>query len=271
MFNALTSHRALEVVDVTGPRVILLFVVSSFPVSALAQVDPNAVPVLQQTLATMGGSGTARVADSVTLATVTDLGGESGPSVQGTIKTKGATLFRLDTNIGGRSSGVVFNGSRQRVMREGSWRPGPSANARNKRVEHVPVLLLAQELSRADCSVAYVGLEILGGTSAHHLRFTRISKRGDEYDEKRAKDSELEVFVDARTFVVLKVSYTLLSDTDWRRGVPMEIYYGDYRTVEGMLIPFYQRVLFDGRPTSEIRVTSFAINVGLPDSEFEGR
>jgi hypothetical protein len=70
---------------------------------------------------------------------------------------------------------------------------------------------------------------------------------------------------------VVKVSYLLLSDTDWRRGRPLEVYYSDYRDVGGVAIPFQQKRVFSGTPVAELHLTSVQFNVGLSDSEFVGR
>jgi hypothetical protein len=133
------------------------------------------------------------------------------------------------------------------------------------------MLLLAHELARSDLSLAYIGLEAVEGHQAHRVRVARVSNLGSPVDEQITKNSEIDLFVDAQTFLVLKVSYIHLSETDWRRGVPMEIYYDDYRNVDGVLVPFYQRKVFNGTPISEMRITSVAFNVGLADTDFEGR
>jgi TPR repeat protein len=47
-----------------------------------------------------------------------------------------------------------------------------------------------------------------------------------------------------------------------------EIYFADYRSVSGMLVPFHQTVFIDGQLNTDFKLTSVTFNVGLSDSDF---
>jgi hypothetical protein len=231
--------------------------------------DPQALVVLQHAAASMGVARLASVQDSVVEATASLPGRQPEGTI--TIKTKGNDRMRWDGTKGGETnSEVVSRGRPSRSTREG-WRSGPSANSQHRRPDHLPALLLTHELPRAEVSLTYVGLEEVEGRQTYHVRVARVSNLGNPVDEQITKNSELDLFIDAQTFLVLKVYYIHLSETDWRRGVPMEIYYGDYRNVDGVLVPFHQRKVFNGTTISEIRITSVRFNVGLADTDFEVR
>jgi hypothetical protein len=249
----------------------LLFLILCLCASVAAQQprpqrDPQALAIAQQSHAAMGGVSAQNLTDTVIQATVTQ-GAEAQSPATLIIKTKGDRM-RWESPAG---DALVLRQGRAFRLLNGQWKPASDANTRNRRAEHLPALLLAHELGRDDVSATYVGTATVEGRSAHQVRLARVSSLGIEHDTKLTKDSELDVFIDAESFVILKVSYIHLSATDSRRGLPMEVYYGDYRRVGGLLVPFHQRVFFNGNPIYETRITSFAANVGLSDAEFEGR
>jgi len=188
-----------------------------------------------------------------------------------TIKAKGVEMFRWESTAGGRTSTVVVNRGRNARLTERGWNSGPSSNSRHKRAEHLPALLLAAELVRPDISFSYVGMGTVEGRNAHHIRLSRVSALDGEIGAELTKASELDLYVDAQTFFLVKIAYIHFSETDRRRGLPMEVRYSDYRLTAGHWIPFRQTVVFNGNAISQLQITSFAANVGLADSEFAGR
>lgn len=130
---------------------------------------------------------------------------------------------------------------------------------------------IAYELARQDVTVEYIGAETLDGKPIEHLRLARVASTGSDMDDILTKNSQFEVFLDPETRLVLKVAFPWVSDVDMRRSLPFEIYYSDYRSAGGLLIPFAQRAVFNGKQVYELKVSSFAANVGLVDSDFSGR
>jgi len=233
--------------------------------------DPQAIAVLAQSRAVMGSAVAVAALDTVVQGNITFPGDPSAPAAAVTIKAKGTEMMRWESIAGGRATATVVNRGRSARLTERGWHTGPSANSRHKRIEHLPALLLAAELARSDVTASYAGMETIEGRSAHHLRVGRVSSLEGEVGEQLTKASELNLFVDAQTFFVLKIAYIHFSETDHRRGLPMEVHYSDYRLTGGHWIPFRQTVVFNGNTISQLQLTSFAANVGLADSEFAGR
>ncbi len=233
--------------------------------------DPQAVAVLRATLATMGGPGAAVIQDTVVQATVTppaNLGGSPGTL---TITTKGAGMIRTDGSGGGKTASTIFNNGRETRSTERGWVTAHAANANHKRIDHLPALMIFYEIARAEISATYVGEETLEGRFVHHISITRISNTGNpSIDETATRNSQLDVFVDAQTNMVAKISYRHVAENDWRQSLSMEIYYDDYRTVNGIAVPFHQRHFYAGHPIGEMQVTSVAVNQGAPDTLFKG-
>lgn len=255
---------------------LLVLIFLALPVASLAQQqvitrDPQAVAILHATLATMGGQGAAAIQDTVVHATVTppaSLGGNPGTL---TITTKGAGMLRTDGAGGGKTASTIFNNGRELRSTGQGWTSAHASNATHERIAHLPALMLFYEIARAEISVAYVGEETLEGHSVHHISIARVTNTGNaSVDQTLTHNSELEVFVDAQTNMIAKISYRHVAENDWRQSLPMEIYYSDYRTVNGIAIPFHQRHVYAGHPIGEIEITSVAVNQGTPDAMFKG-
>lgn len=233
--------------------------------------DPQAISILQNALAAMGAHSAASIQDTLVIATTTPPADREGSPVSVTIKTKGMNMIRADSTSGGNNDSVIYNRGREFHSSSNGWRTANSANAEHKRIEHLPALMLAYELARSDYSAAYVGQETLNGRSIHHLSLTRVSATGTGVDDILTKNSRIDLFIDSQTFLIAKISFLYMATNDWRRGYPMEIYYDDYRTMNGLLVPFHQRFVYDGQPAGEMQFTSMAVNQGAADSDFEGR
>jgi hypothetical protein len=263
------------------PAVASLVVLSFIPFSLFAQQsppplapvrDPQAITVLRNALAAMGGTTAAsQLQDSVTQAAISWPTNPSAPAATTSITTKGMNRIRVDTNANAKSTSVIYDRGRQLRSGQKGWQVAPSANSRFRRADHLPALLLAYELSRNDFSASYVGIEPVGTATAHHITLSRISSMGNSLDGKFTKDSQIEIFVDPTTFLVVKVSFVHFSEIDWRIGLPMEIDYSSYQNVGGMMVPFTQVTIVNGKPIYELHLTSVAFNQGVADATFAGK
>lgn len=232
--------------------------------------DPQAIGVLANALAAMGGQNVATVQDTVVQATMTPPASQGGNPGTLTITTKGVNKMRFDGSGGAKTSSVIFNTGSELRSNAAGWHQAPSANASHKRFEHIPVLMLTYELTRTDLSVTYVGVETLAGRSVQHVQLARVSNLGNALDVTLSRNSQIDVWVDAQTMFVVKVAFLYLSETDWRVGLPMEIFYDNYQNTNGLLVPFHQKCLFNGQPLEDMQITSFSVNQSPADSKFEG-
>lgn len=262
------------------PAAAILSLVCVFSVPLLAQQgtplptaltrDPQAVAILRNSFAALGSGNANAIQDTVIQATLTAPPSQGGGTGTATFKTKG-TKIRSDASSGGKTGTAIFNNGREYRSAEQGLRQAHSANADHKRIEHLPALMLMQELARNDFSAAYVGEETLEGRTVQHVRLFRVSTRNAAVDATLTKNSELNIFVDAQSSRIVKISFPYVSENDLRQSLPMEILYDDYRVINGIAIPFHQRYFYNGEPAGELQFTSVAVNQGIPDSVFDGR
>lgn len=85
--------------------------------------------------------------------------------------------------------------------------------------------------------ISYEGTVEIGGRQAHHLRL--VAPDGVPDASNQLKDLRtLEVFIDASTFLVAKTQDTIHGDENMGEQYSRELFFSDYRTVSGVLIPF---------------------------------
>src|ERR1700688_4506085 len=146
------------------PAVALLVVLSVLPGPLVAQQptqtgtspsrDPQAISILRNTFAAMGGQSATSIQDTLVVATTTPPADREGSPVSVKIKTKGMNMIRADSISSGNNNSIIYNRGREFHSSSNGWRTANSANAEHKRIEHLPALLLAYELARSDFSAA---------------------------------------------------------------------------------------------------------------------
>ncbi len=65
-----------------------------------------------------------------------------------------------------------------------------------------------------------------------------------------------------------KIQYLNFAENDSNVSEKVEVFFSNYRPVNGVQVPFTQASFADGRPRSTLILTSIAFNTGLPDSQF---
>jgi hypothetical protein len=262
-------------------RVVGLFLLLAFPLVATAQQasvqpitppvrDAQAMAILTSALAAMGSQSAATIQDTVVQGTTTFPESQGGNTGSFTITTKGAQMLRSDSQANGKSSSIIYNQGVERRSTNSGWHNAPSANALHKRIEHLPALLLAYEVARNDVSAQYIAQETVNGRSVNHLRLIRVPLQNDYIAQQNSKNSQLDLFVDAQTSQILKISYFQSSDTDWRLGLHIDVIYSEYQTNNGMAVPMLQQYFFQGQPAATLQITSVAVNQGVSISTFQG-
>jgi hypothetical protein len=249
--------------------------VSSAQQHAPVQVDPQAVAVVNQSLVAMGiGSyvqgipqTTAGVAiqDSLATGTVFLWDGTSGTI---TTKTKGLGLLRTDININGNQTTTVSNSGSGYVIQGGTKSSLPVWLTKYRRAGHVPVFSRMADYAQPTTNITYVGLEAVNGASVHHIRISSIPTDGTPANVE-SLISEFHVFVDATSLLPVKTLSFDLSPLAIQNRVPIETYYTNYQSVNGVLVPFHITRYFRGQTQMDIVLTGVQFNVGLPNTDFQ--
>jgi outer membrane lipoprotein-sorting protein len=103
-------------------------------------------------------------------------------------------------------------------------------------------------------AIEFVGTETVNGRSAYHLRLTR--KTGGPVQDH---------YIDAETGLEVRLVATV---EQAGKTLSFVTEYGDYRKVDGVVVPFTMRQTVNGTPNSEVTFEKVEFNVPLEDAFF---
>jgi outer membrane lipoprotein-sorting protein len=242
---------------------------SSQPESNTITKDPQAVTVAAKAIAAMGGTQSlSAYQDSQATGTITLHRGTDTNSYPVTIKCKGTRQTRFELQRSNGTTVRIINQGRGQIHRpDGSIVNLLAKNTFNERVNHIPLLSLLAESEKDNVVLSYQGTALVDGHMTDSLALTLVP------DPKHADLRSLAVssksfFVDQSTGLVLKIQYTNYSENYPDDGVQQEVFYTDYRRVNGILVPFHQVTYNDGNLESDLVLDSVSFNGGASDSDF---
>ncbi len=258
-------------------RLVLLFsIFAAIPTALLAQQtaqtiqrDPRALSVLQQSLAAMSVGG--QLVTSVLLSgQVIQQRATDETQGQITLKFAGPDRFRQEVQLGTDSTTEIVNGSRAVELRDGQSKKWPYHSVLSQPLRYIPATSeLATALSPLS-RVLYLGQETLEGRPVHHVRVEKQFP-GRPADKAAILNNltAVEFWLDATTLLPLKRAQTVPSRETVTITFPVEFYYSDYRTVNGVLLPFHVLMFVRGQKFREIQFTSASVNDPPTMSDFE--
>jgi hypothetical protein len=257
--------------------VFLTVVASCMPLLSQEQPKPpRRDPVLLDVLArVVNAAGGAQA-----LATVHDLteSGEItfhwGEGVKGsvTIQTLGGNHFRMEADLPeGMRTWVVNDGNGTKREADQKALPLSSENAVNLGNLTFPIAQIAAVLGDAKADVSLVGVETRDGRSIYRLRVK--GQLGLSSEPIPVLPVVKDLLVDALNFSILSVEDRPFQTYE-PGGKPSdkpsrEIEFGDFRTVNGVLVPFSISTKLMGQRTLSIQLTSVAFNGNLTPDNFK--
>ena len=170
-----------------------------------------------------------------------------------TVYTKRPNRVRQEMKLGGQTVVNGFDGSIAWIINPvamGSSRPmavtGPQADMLREQGDFDGPLV---DYKTKGYTLALVGAETLGERKVQHLRLVSQSQQ------------VIHLYLDAATFLEVKRATEV-------EMLKLEQELSDFRTVDGVTIPFTIRMLTNGVPQSEIRVQSVEFNLAMDDAIF---
>ena len=224
------------------------------PVAAFQTLDE----IIAKNLEARGGVEKLRALETVKFTgTVTIQGGPVGTPrepLKMTTWTKRPNLFRRDTVFPDRSHSVAFDGSTVWVLDSTVGTPepvtGPQA-AQTRHEEFDPVFLDYKERGHR---IELVGTETIDGVKVHHIMVTR---KGGQVEQQ---------YLNADTGLEMR---TVTSVEQGNRKIQLRNELSDYRTVDGMQVPFLLRSFVDDQPATQIQLDTVEFNTPMPDEIFK--
>lgn len=235
------------------------------------QRDTQAVAVLNQMLSTSGGSNLiSSIQDSTATGSITYFWG--GQQVQGTVtlRQKGADEFRLDANLpsGVRSWAVSF-GNGSVIETDGAVRPVGFANALNLGALAFPLAEVYADLQDSSTTLTYVGSTQIAGRTAAQIRAQRNFGTLNDADGSLSKLRSRDFFIDSSNLQLLLIRDTTHSSESVSENYQHEIWFSDYRLVNGVLVPFGVSEKIAGQQTWAVQLAQITFNNNLSDADFQ--
>jgi hypothetical protein len=242
------------------PIIILLLAVPLVVVadSATAPVELTAAQIVDRNVVARGGLQAWRGVKTLSMSGKLDAGGKQKVQLPFVLEMERNRKTRLELQFNGQTAVQVYDGTN-------GWKLRPFLNRRD--VEpYTPEELKAASM-QADIDgplVDYVskgtkvqleGLQSVEGHDAFNLKLT-------------LKTGQVQhIWVDAQTFLDVKIEGTPRRLDG--RFHPVATYMRDYRSVNGLLIPYVNETAVEGvRQTEKILVEKVVVNPKLEDSHF---
>lgn len=240
-------------------------------ISATAvQRDQQALTILTQVLKASGGQAA--------LGTIQDITGSgnityywAGEEVQGTVTVKGRGIgqFRLDATLSnGVRSWAVSNGTGFVKETDGTVSHIPYHNTVNFGNLAFPLYFMTTIIGDASTSITYVGLEPKNGAQVHHLRTQKIFPSKVDPGGIVSKLTTRDFFIDSTFYQIVATQDMVHPEGASTIDYPREMQFSDYRTVNGVLVPFSITEVATGQRTYSIQLNQITFNSGLQDSDF---
>jgi hypothetical protein len=254
----------LLVAKLRGVRGCLL-VITLIPLASLAarsQRDPQALAVVAQSFKAMGGT---LPNDSRAIGTYARIAGSSKDTGSIRVLTrKTDQTSELLTNTAGSTQVVYSRGYASKKDASGvAVFDLEKALSSNSPV--FPLMVVAQAVLDQSSTVEFVGLELVNGVSASHIRICTGSL--DQNFSDIVRFATKDVWIASSTNLPVEMSYELY-EAQGAPSVAVAVFYSSFQAVNGVKYPFAIQENFDGTPYLSVSITSVAFAVGLTDLDF---
>jgi outer membrane lipoprotein-sorting protein len=219
---------------------------------------PSAARIVEKNVKARGGLAAWRAVGTLKISGEMDAGGKEDPMLPFVLSLKRPHKSRLEITFTGKNAVQVYDGTQ-------GWKLRPFLNRDD-----------AEPFTAAELKSAASAEELDGLLVDYARKGTRVELAGTEQVEKK-KTYKLKltlkngqqrfVWIDASTFLEAKVS----GQPRKLDGRPhaVEIYSRDYRTVDGLKIPFVLETVVQGvKQTHRMVVRSVTVNPPLDDALF---
>lgn len=215
----------------------------------------SAEQIVQRNVSARGGLTTWRSVTSMTMSGQMDVG--KGTKLPFTMELKRGRKVRLELQFQGQTAVQIYDGVN-------GWKLRPFLN--RKDVEP----FTSDELKQAS-----LDSDLDGPLVDYAAKGTRISLEDVEKVESRdayklkltLKNGQVRrIWIDAQNFLEVKIDGSRIMDG---RPRVVETYFRDYKTVQGLVVPYVFETAVEGvKGTEKIAVEKVVVNPGLDDSLF---
>jgi hypothetical protein len=249
--------------------VILSFLLTGKGLPAQQQ-SQGGESALQLSLAALSTSST-----SVQDATLTG----NGRRVAGSTDENGTFTLRMLDSSGSRGDYSYPSGTmseiRSSAARAGQWigaNGTPHALASHDLFTEgawfFPLTVIRHSLDATHYQTTFVAAETLDGEAVQHFRYSRISSGSPASVAEIQNLSRTEIYLDATTYLPVRITFNDHPDRDARTSIAMEIRYSSYQPIDGTQVPFEIQQYRNHALSLDLQVQNAVLNTSLAASLF---
>jgi type II secretory pathway pseudopilin PulG len=257
-----------------APLVLVLVIISILQLTAAQQTvssSTQASQLLQQSLAALQGN--TSISDVTLSGTAHRVAGSDDESGTATVKALATGAMRLDFSLpsGARSEvRAISNGAPA-----GNW-SGPdgvnhSISPHNLLIDWgwFPAFTLLNVSSSSNTVVTYLGEETRSGHSVEHLNAKQqFPNQKGNIATLLQHLSQMDIYIDCKTSLPVALVFNMHPDSDAGLDIPVELDFSDYRSVNGVQIPFRVQKYINHSLTIDLQFQNVTTNTGLSASSF---
>lgn len=233
-----------------------------------APKDPQALSIALRSLAVMGSGNLAPNQCAQATGTLT-LHGNDDIVFPVVLKSLGTQLLRMEltTNKGLRLF-IANTGHGIILQPDGTVRELVDDNMIVQRVNHVPALSLLAEVTQTGVAVEYVGNSQVDGSTVDIVAISLYS--GSSVSDAQALQARTreQYYIDSKTGLVNRIDRVNYAENNPNQTQNLETHFSDYRQVSGVMVPFQQSTLADGKPYLDLVLTLVAFDCTFQAADF---
>ena len=234
--------------------------------------DTTALALLQQSLTVSAGASLSQVQDIYAEATMTSMaddGKTPGTTAAAKFYALGSDKVRIEVTTPAGTRKQVSNGQSAWIVdTDGTAKYVTQRALAPVGIGFWPQLFLAMDLANTASDVEYVGSDTRNGSKVLHVRVTRHEQAFARPELNRTR---YDLYLDPATGLVLEVEFLRRAPANLRMSIPVQLRFGDYRSVAGLLVPFQITEYVRGQLHTQTQITTFQVNQGAQVSDFTVR
>jgi hypothetical protein len=243
--------------------------------SPVAASSTQATTLLAQSLASL--TGQAALSDVTLSGTARRIAGSDDDT--------GTVVFKALASGAGRTDLSLSSGQRSEVCNlssatpTGSW-SGPDGishpiafhNLLTEAVWFYPAFAISRRLSTSAFAATYVGHETHNGQAVEHVSVVQTSPNQDSTAASTLQHlTQVDFFFDSTTLLPTAIDFNIHPDNNALLDIPVEIQFSDYRTTNGVQVPFHVQKLLNNTLLLDFQAQTVTFNTGLSASAFSAQ
>jgi hypothetical protein len=260
----LEAHvRIVQFVLVTITCIVSLVVASAAQQTPASNVET--IKLLQEARAALNPG--APVTDVLLSATAHYIAGSDDETGTANFKAIGASS-RIDLNLpsGIRSENRSFaNGQPSGTWSgiDGLSHPVPFHNLLTEPAWFFPLFAVSRGLASSGYVATYVGHEVRDNVNVEHIILGQDFSALKSAQSSLQGLSQIDIYLDSSTFLPSTMTFSIHPDDDELLDIPTEIWFTDYRLVNGVRAPFHVQKFLNNSLSLDLQFQNVTINSGL--------